>query len=100
MCVGVVSFLLASFIPSIIKGLLFFYSVWVPSILTVAIFSIYLKKHHWFSAFSAMSMGMVSSILWGLTAYSKAFPAILFGLLLSLVAYGVSHYILVIQKED
>ncbi|HRG26897.1 MAG TPA: sodium:solute symporter family protein [Chitinophagales bacterium] len=85
--VGVLAILFASFIPSVIESLLFFYSIWVPSILVVAIISIYGKKHKWYAAFGAMIFGISTSIIWNITVLHDSFPTIVAGILISGLSY-------------
>jgi SSS family solute:Na+ symporter len=90
-CVGILSIILASFIPSIIDGLLLFYSIWVPSVLTVTIFAIFLNKPSHQPAIVALIVGTLSSILWDLTQWKDVIPNILIGLILSSSSYLIIH---------
>ncbi len=89
--VGVLSILLASFVPSIIDGLLFFYGIWVPSVLVVALFAIFLDKPSYHAALSALMIGVLTSILWNLTQWKDIIPNILVGLILSTTVYLLIH---------
>jgi SSS family solute:Na+ symporter len=85
--VGILSIIFASFIPSIIDGLQFFYSIWVPSVLVVTIFSIFLKKPSYKAAIFSLLVGTSSSILWSMSRWAELIPNILVGLLLSSLVY-------------
>jgi len=91
--VGVLSIFLAVYIPSVIQGLLFFYSIWVPTILTVAVFSIFLKNHSWIAALSAMLVGITTAIIWNVSEISKTVPTIIAGLVASLTVYLAIHFL-------
>jgi len=91
--VGVLSILLASFVPSIIDGLLFFYGIWVPSVLVVAVFSIFLNKPSHEAALTALFVGVSTSILWNLTQWKDIIPNILVGLILSSIVYLIIHFL-------
>ncbi len=91
--VGVLSILLASFVPSIIDGLLFFYGIWVPSVLVVTVFSIFLNKPSHVAALAALVVGVATSILWNLTQWKDNIPNILVGLVLSTTIYLLIHFL-------
>lgn len=91
--IGVLSILLASFIPSIIDGLLFFYGIWVPSVLVVTIFSIFLKKPSYIAALIALCVGVATPVLWNLTQWKDDIPNILVGLVLSTTVYLIIHFL-------
>ncbi len=91
--VGVLSILLASFIPSIIEGLLFFYGIWVPSVFVVTVFSIFLTKPSYVAALAALVIGVTTSILWNLTQWKDTIPNILVGLVLSTTIYLLIHFL-------
>jgi SSS family solute:Na+ symporter len=98
-CVGVLSIILASFIPSIIDGLMLFYSIWVPSVLTVTIFAVFLDKPSHQAAIVSLIVGTISSIVWNLSQWSEIIPNILFGLILSSSTYLIIHYSLSKNKN-
>lgn len=90
--VGILSILFASFIPSIIEGLLFFYGIWVPSVLVIAIFSIFYKKPTYKAAIVALFVGIFTSFVWNLTEWKNVIPNILLGLILSSLVYLIVNY--------
>jgi solute:Na+ symporter, SSS family len=87
--VGILSILFATFIPSVIEGLLFFYSVWIPSILVVMLISIYSTKYSSKAAIVSMLSGIFFSIFWNFTDYSKEIPSMLIATFVSAVSYCV-----------
>lgn len=90
--VGVFSIIFAMYIPSIITGLLFFYTIWVPTILVVCIFSVYLKQHFWQAAITSMLSGMVTAITWDYFPFKETIPTIMAGLFVSIISYLGVHY--------
>ena len=97
--VGILSILLASFIPSIIDGLLLFYSIWVPSVLVVTVFAIFLEKPSHQAAIVALIVGTMSSILWSLSQWKDFIPSILVGLILSSSSYLIIHIVYCKHKK-
>lgn len=91
--VGFLSILLASFIPSIIDGLMLFYGIWVPSVLVVTIFSIFLEKPSYIPALISLFVGIISTILWSLTKWNNTIPSIFSGTILSISAYLLTYFI-------
>lgn len=97
--VGILSIILASFIPSIIEGLLLFYSIWVPSVLTVTVFAIFLNNPSYQAAIVALIVGTISSILWNLFQWKDVIPNILVGLILSSSSYLIIHIFIKKRKR-
>jgi Na+/pantothenate symporter len=81
------------FIPSILDGLLFFYSIWAPSMLVILFASVFLKKHYWQAGLVSMISGILTSVMWNILKYNELFPTILIGLIISFVSYFITYQI-------
>ncbi len=91
---------LSLFVPSIIRGLLFCYSIWAPAVLPALIIGLWIKRPRPWAGFLSMVVGTtvgVGASLWffhvqtGAIAKLRA-PAIVPALMCSLLAYAAGHY--------
>jgi solute:Na+ symporter, SSS family len=87
LAVGVLSIIFAVYIPSIISGLLFFYTIWVPSILVPCLFSIFRKRHVWQAAIASILAGFLVSATLETLNLNIEIPNIILGLISSVSAY-------------
>lgn len=89
--IGLLSIVFASYIPSVIDGLLLFYGIWVPSVLVVALFSIFLSNPSAIAGIFSLIIGVVTSIFWNLTIWKDFLPNILIGTLCSTLVYTIIY---------
>jgi SSS family solute:Na+ symporter len=84
---------MAMFVPSIIKGLLFCYSIWAPAILPAFVFGLWLARPRPWAGALSMTIGTVVSVAFKWPFFSQAkIPPILPALACSLLAYAVGHW--------
>jgi SSS family solute:Na+ symporter len=83
----------AMFVPSIIKGLLFCYSIWAPAILPAFVFGVCLPRPRPWAGAMSMTVGTVVSVALKWPSFSlTGIPPILPALACSLIAYAVGHW--------
>ena len=75
--IGLFSVVFGMFIPSILEGLLFIYSIWAPSMLVILLASVFLNKHYWQAGLFSMISGILTSVIWNILKYDNFFPTIL-----------------------
>jgi len=85
----------ALFVPSIIKGLLFCYSIWAPAVLPVLLLGLWMPCPRPLAGILSMLTGSLSGILFivVLDWMHSDIPPILPALACALVAYLIGHYI-------
>jgi SSS family solute:Na+ symporter len=82
----------AHFAPSIIDGLLILYSIWAPTIILPLLIALYCRKTRPLAGCLAMLLGGTSSLLWQTVLKEPhGIPAILVGMVVAGIAYGVGH---------
>jgi solute:Na+ symporter, SSS family len=91
---------LSLYVPSVIRGLMFCYSIWAPAILPALIIGLWIKRPRPLAGFLSMIVGTsvgVGASIWFLHVQYGAIskvraPAIVPALLCSLLAYAIGHY--------
>ena len=83
----------AVFVPSVIKGLLFCYTIWAPAILPALIIGLWIKQPRPLAGLLSMITGTLVALLFELPFLLKTqVPAILPALACSLTAYLLGHW--------
>lgn len=85
--VGISSIIFATYLPSILAGLLFVYSLWAPAMLIPLFTSVYLKNNYWQATFASMIFGITGSLIFQFKLISISIPPILSGILFSIFGY-------------
>jgi len=88
---GILAICLSNFIPEILSAILTLGTIWAPTMLVIILSSIYLKKHFALSAYLSFSFGLISSLAL-LKINNEFLPPIIIGLLISFLAYFITHY--------
>lgn len=93
LAIAAVAIIVARFAPSIMSGLLILYSLWVPTILVPLLAGLYLKETKPLAGWLSILAGGAASLVWQLWLKEPHhIPAILIGLLTSVVFFGVGHF--------
>lgn len=87
--IGLLSIIIAGYISSILDAIVAIFSMYIPIIIPILIFSIYKKQHNWQSGITAMGTGLIFYIIWNLSGYKEVVPSILVALILSIISYLV-----------
>jgi SSS family solute:Na+ symporter len=83
----------AMFVPSIIRGLLFCYSIWAPAILPALVIGLWLKQPRSWAGALSMVVGTLVAVAFKWPFFSRTgIPPILPALACSLLAYAVGHW--------
>ena len=83
----------AMFVPSVIKGLLFCYSIWAPAILPALVIGLWLKRPRPLAGVLSMIVGTLVAVAFKFPFFSwTGIPPILPALACSLLAYAVGHW--------
>ncbi len=91
--IAAISIFAAHFAPSIIEGLLLVYAVWAPTLLVSLIAGLYVATPKPLASWLSMLGGAAVSLSWQFSKEPYGVPAILVGLVASLVLYGIGHLI-------
>ena len=82
----------AMFVPSIIRGLLFCYSIWAPAILPALVLGLWLKRPRPWAGALSMIVGTLVAVAFKWPFFSRTgIPPILPALACSLLAYALGH---------
>jgi SSS family solute:Na+ symporter len=83
----------AMFVPSVIEGLLFCYSIWAPAILPALVLGLWLKEPRAWAGTLSMIVGTAVAVAFKWPFFSRTgIPPILPALACSLFAYAVGHW--------
>jgi Na+/pantothenate symporter len=83
----------AMFVPSIIRGLLFCYSIWAPAILPALVLGLWLKQPRPWAGALSMIVGTLVAVAFKWPFFSQSgIPPILPALACSLLAYALGHW--------
>jgi len=83
----------AMFVPSIIRGLLFCYSIWAPAILPALVLGLWLPRPRPWAGALSMIVGTLVAVAFKWPFFSQTgIPPILPALACSLAAYAVGHW--------
>ena len=84
---------MAMFVPSIIRGLLFCYSIWAPAILPALVLGLWLPRPRPWAGVLSMMVGTAVAVAFKWPFFSRTgIPPILPALACSLLAYAVGHW--------
>jgi SSS family solute:Na+ symporter len=89
--IAIIAILAAQFSPSIIDGLLLLYSIWAPTILVALIAGLYIKKTRPLASWLSILGGAAVSLGWQFAKEPAGVPAILVGLVASIILYAIGH---------
>ncbi len=90
----------AMFVPSVIEGLIFCYSIWAPAILPALIFGLWLPRPRPWAGMLSMMVGTLVAVAFKFPLFWKTgIPPILPALACSLLAYAVGHWAQGIYKR-
>ncbi len=89
--IAIIAILAAQFSPSIIDGLLLLYSIWAPTILVALIAGLYIKKTRPLASWLSILGGAAVSLGWQFAKEPAGVPAILVGLVASMILYAIGH---------
>jgi SSS family solute:Na+ symporter len=93
LCIAAIAILAAQFSPSIIEGLLILYAIWAPTMLVPLIAGLYLRETKPLASWLSILGGAAASLSWQFAKEPGGIPAILIGLLLAFVLYGIGHFV-------
>ncbi len=83
----------AMFVPSIIDGLLFCYSIWAPAILPALVIGLWMKQPRPWAGMLSMVVGTLVAVAFKWPFFARTgIPPILPGLACSLLAYAVGYW--------
>jgi SSS family solute:Na+ symporter len=83
----------AMFVPSVIEGLLFCYSIWAPAILPALILGLWLPRPRPWAGTLSMMVGTLVAVAFKFPFFDRTgIPPILPALACSLLAYAVGHW--------
>ncbi|MCL5282065.1 MAG: sodium:solute symporter family protein [Planctomycetes bacterium] len=83
----------AMFVPSVIEGLMFCYSIWAPAILPAVIFGLWLPRPRPWAGLLSMMVGTLVAVAFKFPFFSQTgIPPILPALACSLLAYAAGHW--------
>jgi len=81
----------AQFAPSIIDGLLFLYAIWAPCMIVPLVAALFLEKPKSLSGLLSIIGGGAASSAWQVAKEPGAVPAILVGLVCSLICFALGQ---------
>lgn len=82
----------ARFAPSIIDALLILYSIWAPTVLVPLLFALWVERSTAAAGWGSILAGGTASLLWQFVLHEpRGVPAILVGILCSIIALGIGH---------
>lgn len=90
--IGLFTIILSTYVPSVIEGLLWCYSIWAPSILTILVASIVLNKHSKIGGISSILIGILSTVLFKLIEIDNNIITLL-GTSLSVFSYSIIYFV-------
>ncbi len=90
--IGICATIFAVYVPSVLSGLLFCYSIWAPSMLTILVASILLKQHSKSAGISSMLIGIIVSTTISFSGIESNI-ATLWGVIASISTYAITHYV-------
>jgi SSS family solute:Na+ symporter len=82
----------AMFVPSVIDGLLFCYSIWAPAILPALVIGLWMKRPRPWAGILSMIVGTVVALVFKAFFLKTRVLAILPALACSLLAYAIGHW--------
>jgi SSS family solute:Na+ symporter len=83
----------AMFVPSVIEGLLFCYSIWAPAILPALVIGLWVRQPRPWAGMLSMIVGTLVAVAFKLPFFSRTeVPPILPALACSLLAYALGHW--------
>ncbi|MCU1276013.1 MAG: sodium:solute symporter [Bryobacterales bacterium] len=91
--IAAIAVISAQFAPSIIDGLLILYAIWAPSIIVSLIAALYVKSPRALASWLSILGGASASVSWQFAKEPHGVPAILVGLVVSLLLYVIGHTI-------
>jgi len=91
LAIGLTAMLIAIYVDSVLQSVIWIFSVYIPTMLPVIVFSIYSTRPHWQAALVSMATGFVMSLYWEWSGFNAIAPSTLVALICSTAGYVLVH---------